>query len=581
MGFNILKTAIVSLAIGAGIGITVDQIYWPGVDALSARTDPTSELSGEPKVLYWVAPMDPNYRRDAPGKSPMGMDLIPVYEGGESELANDPSVVKVSPATENNFGVRIEPAVRRNISTEIETVGFVSYDEDKTAHVHTRASGWIEKLHVKSVGESIRKGELLIEFFSPELATAAFEYVREIQRQDARGTAGARRKLAALGVSERQIKRIGETEEVPEFIEVYAPQDGVIVKLNVAQGMFIAPDTTIMSITDLSAVWIIAEVFESQSSLVFQGMVASVTLSGYPNRTWQGAVDYIYPTVDPKTRTLQLRIPVDNTDLVMKPNMYGFVTLFGHDREDALVVNADALIRTGNSERVVVSLGDGLYKPVEVRRGLAIGDDVEILEGLTEGDEVVVSAQFLLDSESSIAAGFRRLGDQQDRDDQQIAGEEIVATGKVVHVDIGNGSITVSHEPIPALMWPEMTMDFDVMDGAQLESLADGDQIAFELIEGEGGVYAIDRIRITSEPAIRAQGVIRAFSADAHTINLTHNPIPQLNWPAMTMDFDVIKNVDLSRLQVGQEIEFELVAREDGLYEVVSVEARLAEEAGQ
>jgi len=255
----------------------------------------------------------------------MGMDLIPVYEGEESGLNTDEDAVTLSPATVQNLGVRTAVVERTTLRPAIETFGVVAYDETRTSHVHVRTEGWIERLNVRSVGELIDKGQVLFEVFSPELAIAAWEYVRELEQGDQRTRSGGPRKLLSLGADPRQVDEIRRTRKVPERIKVYAPRSGVAVALNVADGMFVEPEMTTISITDPSVVWLIADVFESQAAFVHEGMEAEVRIAGMPDRVWTGVVEYVYPDLRPETRTVQLRLRLDNPGLALKPNMYASV----------------------------------------------------------------------------------------------------------------------------------------------------------------------------------------------------------------------------------------------------------------
>ena len=247
--------------------------------------------SGEKKILYWVAPMDPAYRREGPGKSPMGMDLVPVYdEGGGTS-------VKISPAVENNMGVRTAVVVRDKFWRKINTVGYVDFDERKISHIHVRSHGWIEKMVVDSEGERVVKGQLLFEFFSPELVNAQDDYLQAILNGGQFLKTASHDRLLALGISRQQIRQITKTRKSEQFIRVYAPQDGIISKLAAREGMYITPSKEVMSLADLSSIWILAEVFESQSSWVKEKQPADVRLSYLPGREWEGTVEYIYPKI--------------------------------------------------------------------------------------------------------------------------------------------------------------------------------------------------------------------------------------------------------------------------------------------
>ena len=359
----------------------------------------------EKEVLYWVAPMDQNYRRDKPGKSPMGMDLIPVY----ADAAEGNGSVSISPEVVQNLGVRTTAAERTRLWRGIDTVGYVDYDESKVSHIHLRTEGWIEKLTVQSEGERVKQGEFLFELYSPKLVNAQEELVTAMASGNKGLIRASRERLSALGVSDSQIKKLQKDKKIQQRISVYAPQDGVVSTLPVREGMFVKPSMKVMSLGDLSSIWILAEVFEKQSAWVKVGQPAEVSLSYQPGKIWQGKVEYIYPDLDPKTRTLKVRLRFDNPDEMLKPNMYANIRIFGGPREDAMVIPIEALIRTGREDRVVVSLGDGRFEARTVSAGIESGDFVEILQGIDEGERVVISGQFLIDSEASMRASLTRM----------------------------------------------------------------------------------------------------------------------------------------------------------------------------
>lgn len=359
------------------------------------------------KPLYWVAPMDPNYRRDKPGKSPMGMDLVPVYadEGGPE--------VRVSAAVINNLGVRTAPVERGRLWRMIETVGYVGFDESRISHIHLRTEGWIERLSVQSAGERVKRGAVLFDLYSPTLINAQEEYVQALGSGNKNLTRASRDRLLALGISEAQVRRLGKTRKVPQTTRFLAPQDGVVAALNVREGMFVRPALEIMSLADLSTVWVLVEVFERQADWVQVGQRAQVRSSFIPGREWEGRVEYVYPTLDPKTRTLQVRLRFDNPDEALKPNMYADVRIYGAPRDEVIKIPREALIRTGEQERVILALGEGRFRARQVKSGMESGEWVEILSGLAPGEQVVTSGQFLIDSESSLKAGLQRLSEPE------------------------------------------------------------------------------------------------------------------------------------------------------------------------
>lgn len=454
-----------------------------------------AEEQKEPEILYWVAPMDPTYRRDEPGKSPMGMDLVPVY----ADEGADGDAVHVSAAVEQSLGVRTSKAERRSLWRKVDATGYVGFDESHVSQINLRTEGWIERLLVKNEGERVKKGQLLFEFYSPQVVNAQNEYVQAKRRNDAKMLAAAGEKLLALGMVPADIQRLAKTSKATNTVQVLAPQDGTVTNLNVREGIFVKPATEIMSLADLSSVWLLAEVFESQADWVMQAQPAEARLNYLPGEVFSGRVDYVYPVLDPITRTLQVRLRFDNPDERMKPNMYARVTIFGKSHPASLSIPREALIRGQDVDRVVVALGDGKYTVHEVKSGIESGGWLEIVAGLEEGDEVVTSAQFLIDSEASLAGSILRL-DADLINGSKGKQQKIYGNGIVEAVDIKARHIRVSHGPIEALGWAPMTMEFDILPGTNLETITIGQNIHFSLHQSEVGDYVIDVIH-QPEPA--------------------------------------------------------------------------------
>lgn len=370
---------------------------------------------GEDEILYWVAPMDPNYRRDESGKSPMGMDLVPVY----ANAAGSDDAVSISPVMVQNLGIRTAVAERGKLWRMINTVGYIAFDERKLSHVHLRTEGWIEKLNVKSDGEFVKKGDVLFELYSRELVNAQDEYIQALKGSNSYLKRASRDRLKALGMGKEQIDEVARKRRSSQRVRILASQDGIVDGLNVREGMFVKPSSEVLTLADLSSVWLLIEVFERQSDWVAVGQPTEVRLSYLPGRVWEGEVEFVYPTIDPETRTLQARLRFDNPDEVLKPDMYANVRIYAGPKDNVLSIPAEALIKSGNSRRVIIALGDGKFRAQEVVSGIQSGGRVEIVSGLNEGDRVVTSGQFLIDSEASLRASFTRMGS----DEEAVSGE--------------------------------------------------------------------------------------------------------------------------------------------------------------
>ncbi len=373
---------------------------------------PSVAMTAEGKeVLYWVAPMDPNYQRDKPGKSPMGMDLIAVFANNSGGNENT-GAISISPTVVQNLGVRTQKAELSRLWRGIDTVGYVDYDESKVSHIHLRTEGWIEKLAVESEGDRFKKGDFLFDVYSPKLVNAQDELVSALSSGNKGLIRASKERLSALGISATQIKQLQKTKKVKQLISIFAPQDGVVSDLPVREGMFVKPSMKVMTLGDLSSVWLLAEVFERQSAWVEVGQLAEVSLSYLPGKTWQGNVEYIYPSLDPKTRTLKVRLRFENPGEQLKPNMYANVKIFGGAKENTIVIPLEGLIRSGREERVIIALGEGRFEARQVLAGIESGNYVEIIKGVKAGESIVVSGQFLIDSEASMRGSLMRMTDE-------------------------------------------------------------------------------------------------------------------------------------------------------------------------
>jgi len=393
----------ISLSLGAVSAITAYAYFQP----MNSAEMNTGTVTSIDEPLYWVAPMDPNYRRDKPGQSPMGMDLIAVY-ADDKNGDSSPGTIQISPEVVNSLGVRIGQARMDSINLNVSTVGYVQYNQDKIQHIHPRVEGWIEQAYVKASGEKIRKGQALYRLYSPSLVNAQEEYVFALERKGKRLINAAKERLLALNFPKAEISRLNKSRKVQQSVTFYAPTDGVTDYLNMVDGMFVKPGMELLSIASLDEVWVEAEVFERQTSLVKEGLKVQMRLDYLPGKKWLGVVDYVYPTLDQASRTLRVRMRFNNQEQSLKPNMFAKIDILNDQGSKALLVPREAVIRVEQSNRVVLALGEGRFKSVNVEIGRTDKSSIEVLTGLESGDQIVTSALFLLDSESSKSSDFKR-----------------------------------------------------------------------------------------------------------------------------------------------------------------------------
>jgi len=391
---------------------------------LKPGTGGSQQPPAERKVKFWKSSMDPNYVRNEPGKDTMGMDLVPVYEDGGSAGGG----IAVDPVTQQSMGVRTAPVEVRDLNRSLRAVGLVAYDEARQYVVNNKIEGWIERLYINQSGQPVRKGQPLLEIYSPDLVAAQQEYLLALEsskRQTAspfpeiadggkRLLEAAHSRLRYWDISEQQINQLEQTGQVKKTLTLYSPYGGIVTMKKALQGMRVMAGEELLQIADLSQVWVNAEIYEQDLPWVKVGQRARVDLSYGDGKVLEGKVDYIYPYLAGETRTVKARIVFANPGLELKPDMYANVQIATEAVKGALAVPVDAVLRSGQGAVVFVAKGDGKFDPRPVETG-ATGDDgyVQIRSGLNAGDKVVTSAQFMLDSESKLREAIQKMTEPQ------------------------------------------------------------------------------------------------------------------------------------------------------------------------
>ena len=361
--------------------------------------------------IVYQSGMHPWIVRDEPGQCPVcGMDLQPVSVSGQEE-----GTVRIDPVTQQNIGVRTSTVEVASLPRTARTTGRFEASAQGQVAVSPKISGWVERLHVNYEGARVRKGEPLFELYSPELVSTQEEYLLALRNQERLAESGAaddaqrlvdaaRRRLAYWDITDEQVRRLEETGEPQRTLTLYAPAAGTVTETSVTEGQQVQVGQTLMRLTDLSTLWLMADVYEQDLAWVDVGTPAEITLPYAPGQPQTGQVSYLYDQLDAQARTVQARIAVPNPGGKLKPGMYATVTLTGSETTPRPVVPEEAVIRTGSREVVVLALGDGRFRPAEVVAGSSSDGRVQILEGLEGGEEVVTSAQFLIDSEARLAS---------------------------------------------------------------------------------------------------------------------------------------------------------------------------------
>ncbi|HEX9659253.1 MAG TPA: efflux RND transporter periplasmic adaptor subunit [Rhodothermales bacterium] len=372
--------------------------------------------NAEPKILYWRAPMDPNEIYDKPGKSRMGMDLIPVHEGaaGSTDSSDDAGIVRIDPVALQKINFSTAPVTVEHLTPKIRTTGRFFMDERGRTSISLKVEGWIQELHVNFDGAIVKDGQPVLDLYSPAIVATQEEYLLALANMDRlRGTTqeadarrlveATRRRLAYWDVSEEQVQQISESRTVLPSLTFYAPHGGEVMQLNVAEGQYIPAGHRLMDIVDISNIWLIVDLYDEDLSRISVGSKAQIEVRSDPGRQFTGRVDYIYHMMNDELRTARARIVLPGRHGgPLKPGMYATAFLEASTSEAELVIPESALIRTGQRNLVIVALGSGRFRPQSVDTGLSAEGKIQVLSGLEEGDLVVVNAQFLIDSEAGL-----------------------------------------------------------------------------------------------------------------------------------------------------------------------------------
>ena len=364
--------------------------------------------SQERVVKHWRAPMDGTYIRDKPGKSPMGMDLIPVYE---DEIAGD-DAVSISSAIQQQMGIETAPVELTTVFRHLRTIGIVEVGEDELSVVNLRFSGWIEKIRVDRTGDEVKAGQTLFDIYSPELVAAQEEYLLALRTHgpEASLTHAARRKLELWDLSKYDIEQVVKKNAANRTWPVRSPTDGFVLHKSVVEGARVQAGQDLYRIGNLKRIWVTAEVYEHDAPWIEAGQPAQMELSNAPGQTVDGEVSYVYPTLSEASRTLPVRLEFDNPGVRLKPGMFATVYIQYRRKDAVIAVPTEAILHSGRRQIVFLALGEGRFAAREISTGL-VGDQglTEVLSGLEVGDVAVISGQFLIDSESQLQEAIRKI----------------------------------------------------------------------------------------------------------------------------------------------------------------------------
>ncbi|MDP2223202.1 efflux RND transporter periplasmic adaptor subunit [Nitrosomonas sp.] len=509
--------------ISAGIALIIALAagyWWESTQPQPITGGAASQAASDArKILYYRNPMGLPDTSPVPKKDPMGMDYLPVYEGGEPPA--DQNVVIISAEKVQKLGVRTEAAALRELIRTVRAVATVQADERKQYAVVTKFEGWIHRLHVNTTGQAVKKGDALMDVYSPELISAQQEYLiavrglqsvadgdAEVRAAMQRLVASALQKLRNWDIAEAELRRLQQSGEVRQYLTVRSQAGGVVLEKKAVMGQRFMPGEILYQIADLSTVWMLADVFEQDLGMIHPGQLVTIRVDAYPDKVFNGEVAFIYPAVTPETRTAIVRIVLPNPDGVLKPDMYARVEFSSfHSKDKVLTVPDSAVLDTGTRRVVLVDLGAGRFEPRTVKLGMHADGYAEVLGGLRAGEAVVVKANFLIDAESNFKSALNSFGHTTYypvTGKQEIASSSAVLSslqvqyrgaGRIEAIDFTHATVTLAHGPIESLQWPAMTMDFRFLEPTLLQSFKPGQKVIFEIAEESAGEFVIVRIQ--------------------------------------------------------------------------------------
>ncbi len=441
--------------------IAVISYLWLGSSSKSSAANISNSskqtAQKERKVLYWRAPMNPSEVYDHPGKSKMGMDLVPVYE----DEASGNGVVTISGAVQQNMNVKTAVVEDKDLSSQVVTNGILIVDEQNEYIVTTRVNGWIEKLYVNYTGQVVNKGEKLMDIYSPELVAAeqelltALSYQSTVKNSKINEAAAsgdellknAVAKLELLEIPDNEIERIKETKDVKTYMTLYAQKSGTVILKNVVEGQKIMAGAPLLHIANLSNLWLTADIYEYELPKIKLGSPADITFNFFPGKTFRSKISFIYPTLDNKTRTIKVRFDMPNYNNELKPSMFANVVIKGRSLENYPAVPEQAVLRSGQKNIIILDLGNGKFKPIEVTLGDYSDGYYQVLKGIALGDTIVTSAQFLIDSESNLRAALSQFSSSSKKDSMNMGTNKEDKTGSMKNKDMKKGpDISASSE---------------------------------------------------------------------------------------------------------------------------------------
>ena len=489
--------------------------YWFGTKGRIEERGARIESKADRIILYYRNPMGLPDTSPLPKKDAMGMDYVPVYAGEEPASGQ----ININSDKVQKLGVKSEAAAMRELNKSLQVTGRIDIDERRIHTIAPKFEGWVENLYVNTTGQLVGKGQPLFDVYSPELVSAQREHalavqgLASLQNADDDAKQSMRRLADASAARLKNWDIAGAQSGVPADvtsrprITFRSPASGVVLEKKAVQGMRFMPGEMLYQIADLSSVWFIADIPEQDIGQVQLGSTAQVTVDAFPQRSFNGRVDFIYPTLNSATRTVQVRMQINNPQGLLKPAMYANAQIGAGKKAKVLTVPTSAVIDSGSKQVLLVRLAEGRFEPRDVTLGSRSDDYVEVLSGVAEGEQVVTSANFLLDSESNLKAALSGMSETAvgasllAKANRQQAGSykgaavahEAVGTLDSINAD---GTVSIKHEPIKSLGWPGMTMDFALANSSLTSGIKPGSAVSFEIVERTPGEWVITKLQV-------------------------------------------------------------------------------------
>ena len=391
-----------------------------GMDYIPVYTEQENRVERE--VLFYRNPMNPEITSPIPAKGSMGMDYVPVY--ADRQLTVEPAgTVRIDPVVVQNMGVRTSAAERKSFARTVRALGRIDVNEERILRLHPKVEGWVEEIFIDKSGEMVAEDDILLGIYSPKLVATQEEYLLALAGQEAlteftipevrRGAEqlveSSRTRLEFFDVPDHQVHELEESRKVKKSLHIHSPAAGTVINVGVRRGQYVTPKTELYQITDLSDVWVYAQVYDYELPWIKVGDEVEMALASLPGEAFGGVLSYIYPYAEAKTRTTKVRVVFENTNFKLRPEMLADIKIHADVQHDVLVIPTEAVVRSSDETQVFVDRGEGKYEPRTVRLGVSSGNQVVVLSGLGQAEKVVTSAQFLIDSESKLNEAISKM----------------------------------------------------------------------------------------------------------------------------------------------------------------------------